>query len=88
MSDDKIISFGANRFRKSEEVDKTRIEDAIEAAKEFLQESGGDHIIICCGRTTDDGISGTKFFQAGSFSYHGQMGLLYEVQNMIRDSQD
>lgn len=62
-------------------------QDALEAAMAYLDDpemGNPDHIIVCLGRTPEDGGSATKWFQAGSYEYHAQMGLLFETQQMIR----
>lgn len=86
MSDDNIVSLGALRFYQQGTTKDAKPEDVLDAARAFVRETGCDHIIICCGRTTEDGGSGTRFFQGGEYTYHGQQGLLYAVQDMLREN--
>lgn len=86
MSDDNISSLGARRFYSSDKPKGTKLEDVLDAAREWMKENSGDHIIVCIGRTHEDGGAGTRYFQGGEFTYHGQQGLLYAVQDMLRES--
>ena len=46
-----------------------------------------EHVIVLVGKAHPvDGASLTKFFQAGSFRYHAQMGLLFEGMHQMRES--
>lgn len=85
----KVVSIAAARFNKISDASEHDPRDALEAAMEYLDdpENGSpDHVIICFGRTPKDGGSATKWFQAGSYEYHAQMGLLVEAGNMIREN--
>lgn len=84
-----VVSIGAARFNKiSQSPQDCNPRDALEAAIAYLDfdEDKPDHIIVLFGRTPTDGGSATKWFQAGSYEYHAQMGLLYEGAQMIRDN--
>lgn len=42
------------------------------------------HVIVCIATDHDDEFdSGTRYFQGGSFPYHGQVGLLSAVRGMM-----
>lgn len=85
----KVTSIGAARFDKAEDVSTLDPRDALEAALAYLADPENppyDHIIICCGRTPENGGSAAKWFQAGKYEYHAQMGLLFEIGQMIRDN--
>lgn len=82
-----VVSFAAARFDKVGDPAKHKPADALEAALEWVKnpENGPyNHVIICLGRTVEDGGSATKWFQAGDYQYHAQMGLLFETGQMIR----
>lgn len=61
---------------------------ALRAAIEWIEslDEKPTHIIISIGRSEPDGGAGTRFFQAGSYNHHGQMGLCLETMQMIRES--
>lgn len=89
MSDDfKPQSFTARRFDKYGDPAAHDPIAALQVAKEWIDANPDkpDHVIVLIGRTTEDGGSGTKYFQAGSYPHHAQMGLCLEGQNMIRES--
>lgn len=51
------------------------------------KEAPVDHVIVIVGsRHPEDGASLTKCFQAGSYRYHAQMGLMFEGMHMMRES--
>lgn len=84
-----VINLAAVRFDKNTDASEHSPRDALEAATAYLEDpemGNPDHIIVCLGRTPEDGGSATKWFQAGSYEYHAQMGLLFETQQMIRDN--
>lgn len=86
-SDTPVVSFAAARFDKVGDPAEHKPADALEAALEWVKnpENGPyNHVIICLGRTAEDGGSATKWFQAGDYQYHAQMGLLFETGQMIR----
>ena len=75
------------RFNKTDDPAKSRPLDALEAAKKCIESEGSvEHVIVLVGRTMEDGSSGTRFFQAGSYPHHGMMGLCLEGMHMIRES--
>lgn len=84
-----VINLAAVRFDKNTDASEHSPRDALEAAMAYLEDpemGNPNHIIVCLGRTPEDGGSATKWFQAGSYEYHAQMGLLFETQQMIRDN--
>lgn len=91
MSDENIVDFQKEKFARNLNPAANDPVTALREALDWVIAAAAtgtpvDHIIICLGRTTDDNGSGTKYFQAGKFAHHGQMGLLFEVQHMVRDS--
>lgn len=85
-----IASLGVRRFYKAEKPAQIDPRTALEAAMEWIDGDGkgATHIIVLVGRDMPDapGCAGTRFFQAGSYNHHGQMGLCLEGMHMIRDS--
>lgn len=84
-----VVSIGAARFNKeSQDPAECNPRDALEAAIAYFDHADDkpDHIIVLFGRTPEDGGSATKWFQAGSYQYHAQIGLLYEGGQMIREN--
>ena len=65
-SDDNIVSLGALRFYQQGTTKDAKPEDVLDAARAFVRETGCDHIIICCGRTTEDGAAARDFSKAGN----------------------
>lgn len=89
MWDDfKPESFAARRFHKFGDPADHDPTVALQVAKEWIDANPDkpDHVIVLIGRTTPDGGSGTKYFQAGGYPHHGQMGLCLEGLHMIRGS--
>jgi hypothetical protein len=78
--------FSIKRLEKMQDPSKTPLELACDAAKAWVKESGAEHVIIVVGRSDGENGSATRYFQAGTYSYHAQMGLLWEGQQMIRES--
>lgn len=83
-----VVNLAARRFEKNTDASEHNPRDALYAALEWHSdpETAADHIIVCLGRTPENGGSATKWFQAGKYEYHGQVGLLFETMNMIRDN--
>lgn len=65
---------------------RAALEAALAAYDELDPAERPTHIIVLTGRDLDDGGSGTRYFQAGSYRHHAQMGLLHEGAQMIRES--
>ena len=89
--DDKITSLGARRFNAANHPGGLNPRTALEAALEWLDnpESGKvQHVIVLVGRDAAEhpGASSTRFFQAGEYRHHAQMGLCLEAMHMIRES--
>lgn len=82
-----VTSIGAHRFANAQDAARCNPRDALEAAMAYLDhiDDKPDHIIVLFGCTPEGGGSATKYFQAGSYEYHAQMGLLYEGAQHIRD---
>lgn len=81
-----IADLGLARFARDMDPKKHNPLMALEAAKKWIidQPEPADHVIILIGRTTGDNGSGTKFFQAGNYPHHAQMGLCLEGMELIR----
>lgn len=86
--DDKISSLAVARFNRDRRTEAHDPVTALDAAKEWIAEceEKPDHVIVLVGRTTKDGGSATRFFQAGQYPYHAQYGLVIEGGNMIREN--
>lgn len=81
----------AARFNKASHPAHLDPRTALMAALEWYDALEADdkpaHITVLVGRNVgDEGCSGTKFFQAGTYRHHSQMGLCFEAMNMIRES--
>ena len=86
-----VASLGARRFYAANHPSGLEPRTALEAALEWIDnpETGKvQHIIVLVGSDSPEhrGASGTRFFQAGEYRHHGQMGLCLEGMHMIRDS--
>jgi len=92
MSDDSnIMDFAAARFEKTTDARDTSPNDALAAARKWVEQCDAagepvEHIIILTGHTAVDGGSSTRYFQAGKYEYHSQIGLCTEGGLMIRDN--
>lgn len=83
-----VASFALARADKGTKPREHRPEDALDLARAWIAEcpTPPDHIIVFMGRTNSDNSSGTKYFQTGTFSAHGQVGLIIEGMEMLRNS--
>lgn len=84
-----VASLAAKRFEKIGDPSAHEALSALDVARDWVlnhAEGAPDHIIVLIGRTTSDNSSGTKYFQAGSYPHHAQMGLCFEGMEMMRDS--
>lgn len=94
MDDDgNVIDFGKMKFAHRTKPDQHQPITALREAVDWLigaEENGThvDHVIVLFGRTTPEGASGTKFFQAGKYPHHAQMGLCSEGALLIRETGD
>ena len=80
MSDDNVTSFGGRRFYQSDKTHETRLEDVLDAAREFIRESRADHVIVLVGRRLEEDFgSSTRFFSGGQYTYHEQVGLIHQA---------
>jgi hypothetical protein len=68
---------------------RAALEKALLAYDEAPDGEKPDHIIVCVGwNYAEKNLSGTTYYQAGKYAHHGQMGLMFEAQHMIRESSD
>jgi hypothetical protein len=83
-----VTSFASARFYKRQDPAIHNPRSALEVATEWFDQNPEppNHCIVIFGRDTADGGSGTRFFQAGTYRHHGQMGVMLEGMNMIRES--
>ena len=84
-----ISSLDAKRFDRATHHSEIDPRTALMAALEWYdaQEEKPAHIAVLVGREVgDEGCSGTKFFQAGTYRHHAQMGLCLEAMHLIRES--
>jgi hypothetical protein len=87
-----VASIGAARFDRATHPEEVSPRDALTAALDWVDGLHDDdpatHIIVLIGRDTPEKqtASGTKFFQAGTYRHHAQMGLCLEAMHLIRES--
>jgi hypothetical protein len=91
VADDRppVASLDAARFHRAEHPAHLNPRTALVAALEWYdaQTEKPTHIQVLVGRDIGpEGCSGTKFFQAGAYRHHAQMGLCLETMEMIRES--
>lgn len=86
MSD--IDEFSLRRFDKITDPAAHGPTAALDAAKKWIMEQPEEdrtqHVIVFCGRTTPDGGSAHRFFQAGSYPHHAQLGLIMAGLGMLQ----
>lgn len=85
---DNVSSLKVARFHKNRNPDAHEPVAALDAAYAWIKELGDakpDHIIVAVGRVNEDG-NGTRYFQAGSFRYHAQIGLMLESIHLMREA--
>lgn len=86
-----VDELALKRFEKSSVPSKNNPFDALEVARAWMLEEQAagrpiEHVIIFTGRTTEDGSSAHRFFQAGSYIPHAQYGLVDCGRQMLHDS--
>lgn len=87
--DDKITSFGIAKFDRATHPSNLEPRTALEKALSDYDavDEKPMHIIVMVGRDIgDEGCSGTRYYQAGNYRHHAQMGLCLEAMHMIRES--
>lgn len=88
----RVASIASARFDRAVHAEDVSPRDAIVAALEWIDACPADekptHVIVMIGRDVPElpTASGTKFFQAGTYRHHSQMGLCLEVMHRIRES--
>lgn len=87
-----VASMAAARFDRATHPEELTGRDALVAALAWWDSCPADekptHVIVMIGRDTPGKTtaSGTKFFQAGTYRHHAQMGLCLEAMHQIRES--
>lgn len=87
-----VASMSSARFDRATHPEELSGRDAIVAALDWWDSCPVDekptHVIVMIGRDLPRKAtaSGTKFFQAGTYRHHAQMGLCLEAMHLIRDS--
>jgi hypothetical protein len=83
-----ITDFSARRWEAVEDPACHDAADALRAAMRAMDhdEKKPEHIIVMFGGTASDGSSRTRFFQAGSYAHHAQLGLVEDAKHMMRES--
>lgn len=85
-----VASIASARFDRAVHCEDVSPRDAIVAALEWVDkaEAKPAHVIVMIGQDTPGKAtaSGTKFFQAGTYRHHAQMGLCLEAMHLIRES--
>lgn len=86
--DGKITNLNVVRFNRQMDPAEFDPVTALDAAREWIAECENkpDHVIVLTGRVLENGSCGTRFFQAGQYKYHAQIGLIMEGLNMLRDN--
>ena len=86
----RVASIASARFDRAVHCEDVSPRDAIVAALEWVDkaEAKPAHVIVMIGQDTPGKAtaSGTKFFQAGTYRHHAQMGLCLEAMHLIRES--
>lgn len=87
-----IDEVAVRRFENANEPTDIKPVDALEAARKYVLEADDDdrpeHIIVILGRMSKETDSGsaTHFFQAGNYRYHAQIGLCFEMIQLLREN--
>lgn len=87
-----VASLASARFDRATHPEELTGRDALVAALAWWDSCPADekptHVIVMIGRDTPGKTtaSGTKFFQAGTYRHHAQMGLCLEAMHQIRES--
>lgn len=87
-----VASLASARFDRAVHPEELTGRDALVAALDWWDACPPDekptHVIVMIGRDTPGKTtaSGTKFFQAGTYRHHAQMGLCLEAMHQIRES--
>jgi hypothetical protein len=79
------IDLNVRRFEKHTDPKAHSPVTALDVAMQKATELKPDHVIVVFGKNMDDD-SGTLFFQAGKFTNHAQMGMLWEAMHLMRES--
>lgn len=81
----KVSSLAARRFYQTSDTTETAVCDALEAAIEWAKQEKPDHVMIIFGKNTVED-STSKYFQAGIYGYHAQLGLCQNNVMALRES--
>lgn len=86
-----IVSMSAERFKRdtnpANHSPRAALERALQAFDEMPSDKNVTHAIVLFAIQTADGLCGTRFIQAGSADHHSQMGLIAEVQCLLREAE-
>lgn len=84
-----VDEIALRRFDRTSDPKQCRPTDALEAARAWIEQDekgkGTQHVIVFVGRSDPDGGSFTRYFQAGSYSTHAQLGLCFEATKMLTE---
>lgn len=85
-----VVSLTRERFNRdrnpANHSPRAALEQAIGVFDELPADREITHAIVLFAIKTNDGGCGTRFIQAGSADHHGQMGLIAEAQQLIREA--
>lgn len=87
-----VASISTARFERAAHPEEITPRDALVAALDWLDDCAPDekptHLMVLIGKDMVGKLtaSGTKFFQAGTYRPHAQMGLCLEAMHRIRES--
>lgn len=85
-----VVSLTRERFNRdrnpANHSPRAALEQAIGVFDELPSDREITHAIVLFAIKTNDGGCGTRFIQAGSADHHGQMGLIAEAQQLIREA--
>lgn len=81
ITDIRVVKFGKDNDPASHDP-----LTALIVAEKWIKDMKADHVIVIVGRTIDGTGSGTKYFQAGNYTHHAQLGLIMAgMELMSRD---
>lgn len=91
MKNEEIFDeLSAARFDNAKFPQGLPVVSAIDAVKKWIletpEEDRPQHVIILTGRTDENGASQQRFFQAGNYGGHAQIGLLVCGLEQLSDS--
>jgi hypothetical protein len=78
MSD--MVDLSARRWDQEDNPAKHAPMDAIKAAVREIEADGAAHVIVCIAHEGENGAVSGSWYQAGSYTLHGQIGMLERIK--------